>query len=165
MQGPEIEFDNELRQLSFYSVESGDTIQVKWWQHGLNGLGAAVVGLGWFEITISTSRCVDKNNHKKHTLIRETVCRLCPEMCSVCDGSVNSTVCAYWAKCKISVVTVQKGRCDRSEESSVQQNLLWLPTLCIPRNRSPPSTTTPAHHPTPLKEGTFMAGLAFLTPL
>ncbi|XP_070180632.1 tubulin-specific chaperone E-like [Littorina saxatilis] len=29
MQGPEIEFDNELRQLSFYSVESGDTIHVK----------------------------------------------------------------------------------------------------------------------------------------
>ncbi|XP_025104248.1 tubulin-specific chaperone E-like isoform X2 [Pomacea canaliculata] len=30
MQGPEIEFDNELRQISFYSVENGDTIQVKW---------------------------------------------------------------------------------------------------------------------------------------
>ncbi|KAL8623864.1 hypothetical protein ACOMHN_002192 [Nucella lapillus] len=30
MQGPEIMFDNELRQLSFYSLESGDTIQVKW---------------------------------------------------------------------------------------------------------------------------------------
>ncbi|XP_076442503.1 tubulin-specific chaperone E-like [Babylonia areolata] len=30
MQGPEVVFDNELRQLSFYSVESGDTIQVKW---------------------------------------------------------------------------------------------------------------------------------------
>ena len=53
----------------------------------------------------------------QNTLIKETVCRLCPKMCSVCvcDGSVNSTVCAYWAKCKISVVTVEKGGCDRSE--------------------------------------------------
>ncbi|KAK7493396.1 hypothetical protein BaRGS_00015296 [Batillaria attramentaria] len=30
MKGPEIEFDNDLRQMSFFSVESGDTIQVKW---------------------------------------------------------------------------------------------------------------------------------------
>lgn len=30
MKGPEIEMENDLRDLSFYSVESGDTIQVKW---------------------------------------------------------------------------------------------------------------------------------------
>ncbi|ESO94310.1 hypothetical protein LOTGIDRAFT_189635 [Lottia gigantea] len=30
MDGPNIEMDNELRQLSFYSIENGDTVVVKW---------------------------------------------------------------------------------------------------------------------------------------
>ncbi|KAL5008816.1 hypothetical protein ScPMuIL_014397 [Solemya velum] len=30
MQGPKIDFDNEMRQISFYSVETGDTIEATW---------------------------------------------------------------------------------------------------------------------------------------
>ncbi|XP_064622047.1 tubulin-specific chaperone E-like [Lineus longissimus] len=30
MEGPTIELENDLRQLSYYSIENGDTIQVKW---------------------------------------------------------------------------------------------------------------------------------------